>query len=363
MIAVLFVIIIIGFILEIVSLKRDPDKIELDCAISSPVTEPGAPFKVQTIITNKSLMPFSYLSVKEVFPPVAEVPGDMTSIEKKDGKYTTKVCRIKGHQRKKLTLETSIEKRGVHSFKGDSVEFGDFLGFREYSRKLFYRREIVVYPGKFESPGITEALGRFCGDVASKRYLIRDPILTVGCREYTGREPMKEIHWLASAHRGELMVREFDYNRQLSVSVIMSVEGTSPWDEEELDESCAVARTVCEALVRAGAAVNFYTNARLKRTNDKEVWKCAVSSDHMGALLEGLGRASSYACGSLDKLLKYALHESNFDSAFIVILPENDTRGGEAIHLLRSNTGQDAMLIHTNTLRWGNTKRAEEETA
>ena len=363
MVAILLVIILLGIILEIVSLKRDPSKVDLDCAISAQVTEPGALFKVQTIITNKSLIPFSYLSVKEIFPSVAEVPEGMTSLEKKDGKYTTKVCRIKGHQRKKLTLETSIEKRGVHSFKGDTIEFGDFLGFREYSKKLSYRQDIVVYPCRFESPGITDALGRFCGDVASKRFLIRDPILTVGCREYTGREPMKEIHWLASAHRGELMVREFDYNRQLSVSVIMSVEGTNPWDEEELDDSCSVARTVCEALVGAGAAVNFFTNARLKRKDDKEVWKCTVSSEHMGELLEGLGRASSYACGSLEKLLKFALHESNFDAAFVVILPEKDTRGGEAVSLLRSNTGQDAMLVQTDSLRWSGAGRSKEETA
>jgi len=362
MIALLFVIIALGLILEVISLRRDPNKVKIDSSISEQVTEPGAPFKVQTVITNRSLIPFSYLSVSEVYPAVAKLPESMTFLTKNDGIYTKMVCRIRGRQRKKLILETSIKKRGIHTFKGDSVEFGDFLGFREFSLRAAYRREIVVYPEKLEHPGLTDALGRFCGDVAAKRYLIRDPILTVGSREYTGREPMKEIHWLQSAHRSELMVREFDYNRQLSVCVILSVEGIDPWGEQEIDECCAIARTVCETLVSAGAAVNFFTNALLRRKEDKEYWKCEVSSGSTGALLEGLGRASSYGCGPLERLLIYALRENDYDAAFILILPSGEKRGEEAANRLRSSTGQEVLVINAGAVYSGTDERAREIT-
>jgi len=242
-------------------------------------------------------------------------------------------------------METSIKKRGVHIFTGDYVDFGDFLGFREISRDVTYEQEIVVYPEKFKSQRLANTLAKFTGDVTAKRHLIRDPIITVGCREYTGREPMKEIHWMKSAQRNELVVREFDFNRQISVSVILNVEGINLLDEEGLDGCCAAARTVCESLVEAGAAIRFFTNSKLIQKSVRTVWQCKVSSGHTGELLEGLGRVSAHYIGSLDKLLDYSLRESDFDSAYIVIMHPDDIRGDGAVHKLRSNTGGEAMLV------------------
>jgi len=331
--------------MEMLSLRRNPDEVEADGILSTRVAEPGELFRMQTIVTNKSIIPVSYLAVKEAFPSAARLPERMIYRSMSNTTYIKKICRLKGRQRKKLIMETSINKRGVHMFTGDYIEFGDFLGFREVSRSTSYQQEIVVYPERSGSRALTDTLAKFTGDVAAKRHLIRDPILTVGCREYTGREPMKEIHWLKSAARGELVVREFDYNRQISVSVILNVEGLNLLDFDGLDECCSAARAVCETLVESGVAIRFFTNSRLTRKFNKTVWKCEVSSRHTRELLEGLGRASAHYCGSLDKLLDYSLRESDFDSAFIVILPEGDLRGKEALHKLRSNTGAEALLV------------------
>ena len=345
MLPILVIIVALGIILEALSLRRDPDMVELDYAMSASVTEPGAPFKVQAIITNKSRMPVSYLAIKEIFPLAAELPEDMLFQVKNDGLYVENVCRVGGRQRKRLILDTSIKKRGVHSFKGDSIALGDFLGFREVSKRVSTRQEIVVYPKKLECPHLTDALASFFGDIAAKRYLIRDPIITAGCREYTGREPMKDIHWLQSARRGELMVREFEHNRQLSINVVLSVSEIDTSDSEGLDECCSAARSICEELLSRGAPVVFFTNALLQRREDKAIWKCEVFPEHAGGLLEGLGRVSFRSCCSLDKLLEYAFRESSSDAAFIVILPAGEMHGDESVNRLRSITNQEVLLV------------------
>ena len=355
MLALLFIIISLGAVFEIASLRRDVNKVEFDYTISTSLTEPGVPFNVQLAVTNESRLPISYLVIWEVFPMAAELPEGITYQMKNDGLYVKNISRVRGRQRKKLIFETSIKKRGVHLFIGDSIEFGDFLGFREITKKFSQRREVVVYPERIECQELTDALGNFCGDIAAKRFLIRDPILTIGCREYTGREPLKEIHWLQSAHRGTLMVREFDYNRQLSACVILSVDGIDSAGESELDECCSTARTVCETLAASGVSVNFFTNANLWRKYEKTIWKCTVSQNHTEGLLEGLGRVSSYACCSLEKLQEYALRENTSDTAFIIILPAGEKRGEELSNQLRRKTGQEVLLLQT-----GQTAREEE---
>jgi len=349
MLPLLIILIALGIILETISLKRDPEKVDLDYVISTGVTEPGAPFHVQTVITNKSRMPVSYMVVREILPEMTELSDDATFQTKHDGLHVKNVCRVKGRQRKKLTLETSINKRGVHLFRGASIEFGDFLGFREISKKVTNQQEIIVYPERLENPGLIDALASFCGDIAAQRYLIRDPILSAGCREYTGREPMKDIHWLQSARRGELMVREFEYNRQVSVNVILDVGGVSLQDDDRLDKCCAAARTICEKLVEKSVPVSFFTNAVLWRKGNKEAWRCEVSSGHTGGLLEGLGRVSSHACGSLEKLLEYAIHENDSAASFIVIVPEGGKYERDTIERFRRITGQEVLLVQMET--------------
>ena len=345
MLPLLIVFIALGFILEAISLRRNPDMVELDYNISSGVTEPGSPFRVQTVITNKSRLPISYLEITEIFPTVTEIPDGMPIQMKHDGIHVKNICRIRSRRRKRLTLQTSISKRGVYSFRGASIEFGDFLGFREISKRINNQQDIVVYPEKLENRSLTDALASFCGDVAAKRWLIRDPILTVGCREYTGREPMKDIHWLQSAHRGDIMVREYEYNRQLSVNVVLSVDGIKIIDDESLDKCCSTARTICEELIKKGVPVSFFTNALLQRKSGKEPWRCEATAGRAGGLLEGLGRVSSRSCCSLEKLLEYAVRENDTAASFIIIRSESEKSGDEIIDRLKKTTGQEVLVI------------------
>jgi len=344
-IPILFILIALGIILEVISLKRNPDEVEADCILSTRLTEPGVPFTMQTIVTNKNIIPVSFVAVREILPAASELPESIVYKTKQSGSYTRKICRLRGYQRKKLIMETSIDKRGVHYFAGEYLDFGDFLGFREITKVTSYQQDVVVYPKKIDNQELTIALAKFTGDIVAKRHLIRDPILTVGCREYTGREPMKEIHWLKSAGRGELVVREFDYNRQISVSVILNVEGHNFNDKEGLDECCGIARTVCETLVEKGAVIKFFTNSVLTGKGNRSAWKCIASSGNTGELLEALGRVTAYFYNSMEKLLDYTVRESDFDSAFILIMPAEDMRGKAAIHRLRSSNSGEALLL------------------
>ncbi|NMA24248.1 MAG: DUF58 domain-containing protein [Clostridiales bacterium] len=341
----LIILILLGALMEILSLRRDPSLLEMDYSISTDAAEPGKPFAVQTVLTNKSRIPVSYLAVREYYPEYAVVPDGVTTQAARTGLLVRNICRMKSRRRKKLALEVSISKRGVHIFTADSIEFGDFLGFRVISKKIALQREIVIYPEALENPGLSQALSSFCGDIAARRFLIRDPILTAGAREYTAREPMKEIHWPQTAKRGCLMVREFEYSRQPSACVILNVEGAGP-EESDMDKLCSVTRAVCQALINTGASVSFFTNAQLKRKERWGVWKCEASPLYMGMLLEGLGRATSTAAATADRLLRQALRESDPDAAFIAVMPEYDTSGTQLIETLRQKTGREILLIN-----------------
>jgi hypothetical protein len=345
MLPFLIILIILGAAMEILSLRRDPALLEMDYSISTDATEPGKPFAVQSILTNKSRIPVSYLAVRELLPEHAIIPNGVKTRIAKNGLLVKNIYRMKSRQRKRLALELSITKRGVHLFTADSIEFGDFLGFRVITKKVMQLMEIVVYPEVLDNPALSETLSSFCGDITARRFLIRDPILTAGAREYTGREPMKEIHWLQSARRGDLMVREFEYSRQPAACVVLNVEGVGS-EDADMDKLCSVTRAVCQALVNTGASVSFYTNSWLRRKGRCDVWKCEASPLYMGMLLEGLGRATSSAAVTADRLMQQALRESDPDAAFIVVMSAKDISGAQLVEVLRRKTGREFLLIN-----------------
>ena len=92
--------------------------------------------------------------------------------------------------------------------------------------------------------------------------------------------------------------------------------------------------------------MSFFTNAQLKRKERWGVWKCEASPLYMGMLLEGLGRATSSAAATADRLMRQALRESDPDAAFIVVMSANNISGAQLIETLRQKTGREILLIN-----------------
>src|SRR5699024_304525 len=136
-----------------------------------------------------------------------------------------------------------VQQQDEH-ISGDAVRGGAlFMGtadLRAYQEVQFRIPVAVRERGRYVL-GHPELAG---GDLSVRRLLYEEPVLTVGVREYTGREPMKMISWKQSARRGSWMVNQYDYTTEASVMVLLNLD--SPMLTEERAEWCfSAARTVC----------------------------------------------------------------------------------------------------------------------
>jgi len=345
MITFFAILIGLGIIIELISLKRNFSKVSVDFGVSTYCTEPGDSFDIKTTVSNRSYLPIGYVAISDTYSRHTFLPENIKASNLSQGTCVKKICFVGGRRRKKMIMQAYIEKRGVHHLSACSIEFGDFLGLKELKENLFIRHDVVVYPKRINWQALDEALSKFCGDMTAKRFLIRDPILTIGIREYTGSQPMKEIHWLKSAARGELMVKEFDFNREFSVRVLMSVSGIANQSDEEMDDICSAARSICETLTEQGASVDFFSNAMRRGISKDAQWKCEVSAVNKGGLLEGLGRATSINSGSLADLVTQATKDADLDCAYILVVPKGEKLAQSAIQKLRESTAQEVLLV------------------
>ena len=310
-------------------------------------SEPGEEIPVHLQVSNVGIMPITNLRVEVSFPPCTQFEAGMPVTENRLKKTVTVRFRLWGRQRITKTVPIRIEKRGTHFLKGASLYRGDFLGLLQVPGDHVVNQELLIYPKRMENDKLLDALGSYCGDIIAQRHLIRDPILTMGVREYTGREAMKTISWTQTARRGQLMTREFDYTRDYSCVVLLATDELNPIDVHLLDRGCSIVRTVCQELADKGINVDFYTNgARWSWKRDtRRIWNCTAGPGRQGELLECMARLYPSVRCPAEEMAATAARSSGFGMAYVLVATQRSEHVERAMEILQEKSGMKTLLL------------------
>ena len=273
------------------------------------IVDPDESFDVTVDLRNNARLPLYFLKVQ---------------LEGLDGKASALSTWLRPLQRAQLRFTLQAAERGRYLLKHPTVACGDFLGLKETKKELEQFREVVVAPSPYNTQDLKQTLGKFLGDYSIRRFIHEDPILTIGFREYTGREPMKMISWKQSAQKQRLMVKEFDHTVEPVLSILVNVETDLEHKKEELEKCFSIARSVCANLEAKGISYDFYTNALMSGGSgaDYSVTE-GIGSRHFAKILELLGRSTYAAAFSSVKLFEMAEENGGKERGKIIITPSN----------------------------------------
>ncbi len=99
--------------------------------------------------------------------------------------------------------------------------------------------------------------------VRAKRSLYTDPTLFAGVRPYQAGDPLRSIHWRASAREGKPQTKRFEpalSRQQVIVLDVQTVEGPYwmlDYDEDLFEELCVAALSLTRLLISQDASVGF----------------------------------------------------------------------------------------------------------
>lgn len=291
----LVVLIVVTAVLQWWSGRRNLENLEVGQSLSALCVEPDDEFEIILTFTNKGWLFIPFLRYQVYVPEEFDIHLDTKQIylNGKGQRYATGTTWLGPHQRLEKRIPVSVSKRGCYLLRELVIYGGDFLGINEQPHSFGKLCEVVVYPKPASGQDISQVFGGFLGDVSVRRFIQEDPVLTLGYREYTGREPMKTISWTQSARRGELMVKKFDYTLEPSVSVILNVEGGAAQDMDEKIETClSLARSVCAELEEKEIKYDFRMNPlTIGSVALSDYFNEGLGSGHYYGILESLGRA------------------------------------------------------------------------
>ena len=350
MLIFLIVILILAALLEALSLRGSVSSLEADFSISKRSAEPSQAVELQSVVHNAGRLPVSYGVVQIAFPTEADFP-ERTILE--HGELSVTVSdpfRLWGRQTVEHRLPFQIDRRGVYHIYGREICRGDFLGLNIKSAHLEGHRTLLVYPPRLSNETLTQALGSDFGDQIARQRLIRDPVLALGIREYTGHEPMHDISWALTARRGELTVREFDSTRSMNCCVLLFIHGLNPLEKDLLDCCCSAVRSVCEVLLSCGVEAQLFTNAALSGYPNHAVRSVSASPNREDDLLDVLARVSFYSCCDAGLLVETCLSELPDAAAYVLVTARADADADRIIRMISYRTGLDTLMIAAEQL-------------
>ena len=134
------------------------------------------------------------------------------------------------------TVQIRFSRRGEYRQNHFAFHTRFPFGFLEKTARVVLRREVIVYPSIDGRAGFEELLADLTGEIATHyRGLGRD---FYRIRPYEAFESARHVDWKATAHTGDLQVREFAREREQTVELFLDLdvpEGFGDWFESAVD--------------------------------------------------------------------------------------------------------------------------------
>ena len=304
------------------------------------VAEPGEMATLTVTVANRAKHLTTFVRDIENLPGEADIYDneDWLNLHRQklvSSQYINKSYYLTPLSQRTGTVKFSIQKRGSYIIGRRSISAGDLLGLREQEGFADTAEQFVVYPHRSEDIGKLTILGSFLGEISVRRFIMEDPILTVGFNDYTGREPMKSISWKRTAMTGSLQVNNYDHTMDQKVMVIVNTELGDP---DELEEVFSTTRVVCEQLEDRRIAYSILTNGRFE--GNMGVYSYlpeGIGESHLANILFSLGCADYSCFMQFDRMIERALRlTSGIDeTSYIIVSPKLQPAGREALALLK----------------------------
>lgn len=151
-------------------------------------------------------------------------------------------------------VEIFFARRGL--YRESSFRFATRFPFGFAERRTYVRmsRELVVYPSIDPQPGFEELYSALAGDLDAWARGLGHDLYRI--RPYEAFENARHVDWKATAHTGQLQVREFARQQDVAVEIWLDL---NTGDEEWLERAIALCAFTAWKLNERGAGFRLCT--------------------------------------------------------------------------------------------------------
>ena len=165
---------------------------------------------------------------------------------------------IPGGTTMSMTYPISGARRGLASLGPLRLSTADPFGMFTRTDELGDVTPITIVPAVLPLPRLADRTGRAGGTAQTSSHRLGQGADNLSPRRYVPGDSMRRIHWRATAHRGDLMVRQEEQESSPDALVVLDRAGTR-WagaDPDAFDRAVTACASIAVHLVDQGFAVD-----------------------------------------------------------------------------------------------------------
>lgn len=294
---ILVVMVVVFWVMNLLLSKFALKGLTCTRAFSKPAVFEGEAGEMIEVVRNDRPMIVPWLRVESYISPHLRL-GSQDNLHVADSMYYCSLFSLMPYQQVKRRHKVKFLHRGAYDLGNASLTAGDMLGLKQCTQEQAMRVPVLVYPRLLDERDIPEPLSRLLGETIAQRQLLTDPFLVRGIRPYLPGDPVRDIHWPATARTGETMLRVHDHTAQTRLMVILNAQRTpNQWgdrmmdyEEGDLEYAISVAATLCIRALRAGLPAGFAANMPLDKGTDSVIMLPCGGSAREEELLTAFAR-------------------------------------------------------------------------
>lgn len=164
----------------------------------------------------------------------------------------------------KFTYHCLCPQRGRYEIGPVVAYFFDPLGLFYFKQKYLVYSEIYVYPRTFKIrkfPALNKGISPWAVETSR---VSGDDDEFYGVREYKRGDPLKKIHWMVSARKNQLIVKEFQRQSFFRATILFNLEKEDNLGEgkESVEEyAIKIVASVAKYLINLGVSLEIISHA------------------------------------------------------------------------------------------------------
>jgi uncharacterized protein (DUF58 family) len=269
----------------------------------------GETFKMTLRVTNRKLLPLSWVEVSDRIPSaLLLVNGMLMPTHVPQVSALKAVLSLRWYERVNRRYELECPARGIYTLGPVELKSGDIFTLFEIQENRRCRDRLVVYPHIWPMEDWGFPSKEPFGERKAHRRLLEDPLRTIGVRDYSPEDSLRYVHWKATAHRGELQVRVLEPTTTPNLVILLNIatfehhwQGFIP---ELLERTVSLAGSIATWAAGQKYIVGLVANGSVPFSDQPIRVPPGRSPGQLMAILEALAAVTSFATLPIHDLLR-----------------------------------------------------------
>jgi uncharacterized protein (DUF58 family) len=224
--------------------------------------EVGQSTDIVVDITNRSKLPIAWLLVEDLLPKAAF--AQRPPALRIDGSRI-EVFFLPAGQTRQLRYRITCQRRGYYQIGPTVLETGDLMGLSRRYRIGAPPQYILVYPRSVPMAGYDIASPRPIGEIRIRNAVMQDPTRIRGIRKWQIGDPLRSVHWAATARTGTLHSKVYEPTSIAGATLILDLHRDTNPDQNEpvrSDLAISLAASIAAAFYEMNQPIALLSNGR-----------------------------------------------------------------------------------------------------